>query len=249
MPSFVLGDIMVYVAVDNRISQKCKDALSAKGFCPIELPPFSALSSPVASHPDMLMFLTEKHIICHADYYSQASNTLDFLSRKTQRELFLTDEPIGEKYPRDILFNALVCEKYVFCKQDSISRCVLQYAEETGLTVVNVRQGYAKCSVCYIGENAIITADRGIAKEAKKHVFDVLEISPDGVSLDSLSCGFIGGATGVFEDTVYFCGSLDSHPNSSEIRAFCASHGKNVCSLSDEKLYDVGTMFFVQSLT
>ena len=112
--------------------------------------------------------------------------------------------------------------------------------------MIDVRQGYTKCSVCPIDENSIITADCGIAKKARQHGFDVLEVSNIGVNLDPLSCGFIGGASGVFHDAVYFCGNLDAHPDAESIKAFCKSHNKQTVSLSDEPLYDVGTMFFFE---
>ena len=46
-----------------------------------------------------------------------------------------------------------------------------------GYEIINVKQGYAKCSICVVSDNAIITADKGIAKAAIQNRIDVLEIT------------------------------------------------------------------------
>jgi hypothetical protein len=97
-----------------------------------------------------------------------------------------------------------------------------------------------------VGDNAIITADPSIAKAVKEKGIDVLSVSPLGVRLDGYDYGFIGGASGTDEENVYFCGNIDLHPDSERIKAFCRKHGKNAVSLSDEPLYDYGTLIFIK---
>ena len=106
-------------------------------------------------------------------------------------------------------------------------------------------QGYTKCSVCVVSDNAIITADRAIATACAAVGIDVLTVSEGHISLPPYNFGFIGGASCACGDNVYFCGSLDTHPDGESIKEFCKNHGKLAVSLSDGELQDVGSLFFV----
>jgi hypothetical protein len=70
---------------------------------------------------------------------------------------------------------------------------------------------------------------------------------PEGViELDGYGYGFIGGACAMFDNTLYFCGNIELHPDFEAIRDFCEAHGVALCSLSDGKLYDVGGILFIR---
>ena len=231
---------MKHVILDIRTPTAAITQLTSLGFEPILLPPFPALAEPVAAHPDMLIFLGRK-IYCHAAYLPLARRELELIAEAAGLELEPTDEPIGDEYPRDVLFNAFSAGESLVGRVDSISAKLKADFE----SLINVRQGYAKCSTCAVSERAFITADEAIKKALLAQGFEVLKISPDGVELTGYDCGFIGGASGTDGEHVYFCGSIDRHPDGEAIKTFCASHGRPAVSLSDEPLYDVGTMFFI----
>ena len=235
---------MKHVITDNRIDKKCEKGLRERGFEPIKLPPFPTLQSPVAAHPDMLLFLGKGKLICHADYFAVAKKEISLIADINCSELVLARDAVGAEYPRDVIFNAAAVGEYLICRRDAISAKVAElYSEDM---TINVKQGYAKCSTSIVGDNAIITADPSISRAASEKGIDVLLISPHGVRLDGYDCGFIGGASGADNENVYFCGNIDLHPDSERIKAFCRKHGKNAVSLSDESLYDYGTLIFVK---
>ena len=209
--------------------------------CP--LPSFEKLAAPVSCHPDMLIFKSGEHIIIHSDYYAKNP---DIFARHESR-IILSSEAIGNRYPNDVLFNALPLGKYVFCKESSVSRLIKAYVERTALTTVNTRQGYARCSVCKISEGAVISSDASLLAAIAEKGIDTLCISEGGVRLEPYDHGFIGGASGAFGDDVFFCGSIELHPDAERIKDFCKKHKKNAVSLSDEELFDVGTLFFFES--
>jgi hypothetical protein len=98
-----------------------------------------------------------------------------------------------------------------------------------------------------VSENAVITADKNIARTAEAAGADALLIStaPEKIRLDGYDYGFIGGASGMLEDTVYFTGDISSHPDAERIAEFCKAHKKKkMISLSKETLCDVGGIFF-----
>ena len=192
----------------------------------------------------MLLFpCREKGIILtHREYLENAKELLSFTGMK----IIPIPEKAGAKYPNDILLNAAILGKYLIGKISALSKALLELSDEMGLIKVSVNQGYAKCSICKVSENAIITSDRSISSAAKAFGIDVLDIAQNGVYLEGYNCGFIGGASGNDGKNVFFCGDISLHPNGKEITRFCEKHGKNAVSLSKSPLIDVGTIFFVE---
>jgi hypothetical protein len=239
----MLRGVMRYVITDNRIDKKCERGLLDRGFEIIKLPSFDLFQEPVSAHPDMLIFIGDGKIVCHKDYFAVAESEILKISKLLGAKMILSDESIGKEYPRDVLFNAAPVGDMLICRRDALSERVAElYGEEK---IINVNQGYAKCSTCMVGDKAIITADKSIAEKAQAKGIDVLVISPKGVRLDGYDCGFIGGASGSDNENVYFCGNIDLHPDGEKIKAFCEKQGKKVVSLSDAALYDYGTLMFI----
>lgn len=243
-PVNFFGDLM-WVISDERIDKASADALAALGFEPILMPAAKYLQTGVASHPDMLIFAGLGRLFCHEKYYRENRELIGRIALVSHLDISVSDEPTGEKYPLDVLFNACLVGDRLICNERTVSRLILGAAEDSGVEIINVPQGYTKCSVCAVSDDAIITADRAIAKICAAHGIDALTVSEGHVSLPPYSHGFIGGASGIYGDTVYFCGSLDTHPDGDRIAEFCRKHKKTAVSLRDGELYDVGTMFFI----
>ncbi len=235
---------MRYAVADCRISEKCKDTLGKYADKILLLPPHPALDAPVASHPDMLMWVCGKTVVTYSDYYALASDVFDELM-SAGFEVILSGEAVSFAYPHDVKLNCALVGNCVFGRADAVSESIKKIIVKNNLNLINTRQGYAKCSTAIVSKNAIITADRGICSLACGAGLDVLSVSPAHVSLDGYDTGFIGGATASCEDALLFCGDLDTHPDAESIRSFCRKHSKKAVSLSDEPLYDYGTIFIL----
>lgn len=231
--------------IDCRTDSSLLSSLESRGFEPILIPPADYLQVGIASHTDMLIFIGFGRLFCHARYYESNKELIDRIAKKNTLEIVISNEATGSDYPRDVLFNACTVGKKLICNKKTVSQLILDTATEYGYEIVNVPQGYTKCSVCIVSDNAIITADEGIAKACKAAGIDVLHISNGNVSLPPYDFGFIGGASGFCGNNVFFCGSLDKHPDAKRIIDFCGSYGKCVVSLSENPLSDVGTVFFL----
>lgn len=210
----------------------------------IELPPFLALDARVASHPDMLIFELGGRLFVNKDYYTEAKLEIDSIINATSLSLTLTNDAFGKNYPEDIKFNAFRIGDFLVGNTEYISEDLKDCSSRLGIKEATVKQGYAKCSTVVL-KDAVISADKGICDAVRAIGFDALQISSDGVLLNGYGCGFIGGASGVWKDKVFFCGDIELHPDSNRIRDFCAAHGYRTVSLSDEPLYDVGTILFL----
>ena len=235
----------MFVITDHRICAEAISALENYGFESILLPSANYLATPVASHTDMLIFIGFGRIFCHRKYYESNSALIDHIATLSGLELTLSDEPTSEKYPLDVLFNACLVGNRLICNEKTVSKLILEAARGSGCEIINVPQGYTKCSISVVSEDAIITADKAIAVACRNSSIDVLEISEGHISLPPYDFGFIGGASGVCRDKVYFCGSIDSHPDGERIKKFCEKHNKTAISLTNGDLQDVGSLFFI----
>ncbi len=235
----------MYALIDCRASEASLSALKKHGFTPIIMPPAVYLSDGVASHVDMLIFIGFGRLFCHSSYYESNKMLIDRIVMLSKLDLTLSDEKTGAKYPHDVLFNACLLGSNLICNEKTVSSLILEAAKASNCEVINVSQGYTKCSLCPVGENSLITSDIAIAKSCNKHGIDVLLIQEGHVSLPPYEYGFIGGASGLCGTNIYFCGSLDTHPDGERIKKFCTEKGFEAVSLSDGALFDVGTIFFI----
>lgn len=150
------------------------------------------------------------------------------------------------KYPDITCLSAVYCGDKLIGRVASLDKQVKAYCHDHKIELINVNQGYAKCSCVSIADNAIITADNGIIHALQDTQIDVLPIGKGSVQLKGAEYGFLGGASGYDRDkhTVYFCGDIDRHPNAERIKRFCEIHYTKVISLSDDELTDIGGIIF-----
>lgn len=221
------------VLVGNTLSEKCRTVLENMGYSVILLPPFAKLGEGVNTHADMLLFYDGQKLILHKDYYNENKALFNALNV----ELLLSDEAIGNKYPDDVRFNAVLTNDGVlFAKTGAVSQHIESMAKKT----VWVKQGYTACSTCRVADKGFITSDAGLYKAYTDNGIDALKVSTNNISIPGFNCGFIGGASLVVSDSVCFFGDIGGHPDYNAIVDFASKYGKKVHSLSDEKLTDIG---------
>ena len=230
-------------------SDDIKNALIEKDFRLLVLPYDNRLPSPVRSHTDMLIFPIEDHIFTSSEYFNKAHDIFSVLCEYGYN-IIKCDVEITDKYPHDIAFNMAILKKSILGNIKYNAKEILDFADKNGFSITPVKQGYTKCSSLILGDNAIITSDEGIAKSAADIGTSVLKIenSADSVVLEGYNYGFIGGASGVFKNTVYFSGDIAFHRYAKEIYSFCKSFNFEVESLTDGRLTDIGGIMFFPCL-
>lgn len=192
----------------------------------------------------------DSSVSCHADmaavYLGDGKIVIDknqVLLRQKLRELGFTvidtSEHIKGLYPDDVRLNFTLTEKNAFgCFRYA------DYALSENITeknMINVRQGYCKCSVLVVDENSFITDDASIFKTMKENGFDVLLIEKGDIYLEGHGYGFIGGASGkISHNTVVFFGDITSHTDFEKINEFLRSHGCSYLCTDNGRLRDIG---------
>lgn len=238
-----------FAVIDRRMSQKCRKSLENMGFLLIDVAGNGYLDEPVSAHPDIQMFHFNEEVFAETA-----------LAQKLKEQMFLMGEREYEisglelftqniRYPQDCVLNFAVCGNRVIGNSRNMHKDLLSMLDKYSIQIINVNQGYAKCNICVVNENAIITEDKGIAKSCTSAGINVLLLERNSVMLNGYKNGFIGGASGtVFKDnknTVMFCGDITMHPEYSKIAEFICNNGAEFVSLSDEPLYDYGSIFIL----
>lgn len=156
---------------------------------------------------------------------------------------FAKKETLSADYPCDVPFNAACTGKYFIHNLEYTNPDLLQAAENMGMTTINVKQGYSKCSIVIVDETSIITYDEGIYKACEEYDdLDVLLVSPGFVRLDGYDTGFIGGASGRIGDEVIFNGDLFCHPDFNRIKIFIESRDLKCKWFAGYPLTDIGSI-------
>lgn len=189
----------------------------------------------------------------HADMLCAYLGDGDFLLAKSQCELFdrlshfganirYIGEELGADYPSDIALNFLLLGSRAFGRLDFLSKKAVDYFERNSVKMIDVKQGYTRCSCAVVNENAVITQDGGLEKALKGEGIDVLRISSGGIRLDGYNYGFIGGACGLTDkNRLLFFGDISQHNDYEKIKAFLLKHGCAFDCLNGE-LVDIGGM-------
>lgn len=195
------------------------------------------LPEPVAAHPDMQVFVSGDTVILAKSVYNEHMEFFDSLNDK---KLIFTDKELSDKYPGDVILNACLAGKYLFARKKSLDDRVAAFCFENDIDIINVNQGYAKCSTLVLGDKALISADTTIVSAAEKLGIDALFITSGNIGLQGYDCGFIGGASFYYNDTVYFFGDIKYHPDGAKIFDFINKHGMRAVCTCDSPLYDFG---------
>ncbi|MFH1478248.1 MAG: DUF6873 family GME fold protein [Candidatus Omnitrophota bacterium] len=221
--------------IDPRMPRKAKEKLKCLNFNLIEVPLHKRLQKPIKGHTDMMIFKYNKTVV-----YEPRLEKIARILRLNGYKCIKGDEILSGRYPKDIIYNACSVGRAIIHYKGDIDKHIKSL--KAGHILVN--QGYAKCSIVPVDNKRIITSDTGIANAWTKKRGMSLLVKPGHVKLPGYKAGFIGGATGVTDKTVFFVGRLDTHPDSRKIRSFIKKSGKSIVELYEGPLYDVGSVVF-----
>lgn len=196
-----------------------KSYLTAQGLDIIEIHKTDRVYEGVASHPDI------------------------YLCRICGRTVW-AGEDIGYEYPENIRYNAVQIGRHFLHHTKYTSPSLHKIAEENGLNIIHVKQGYTKCNTVVVDDNSLITSDAGIAAAASANGLKALLIRPGYVKLPGYPYGFLGGASGKMGDTLLFNGDLSTHPDHIAIRRFIEERGLLVRDFGEYELEDIGSIIF-----
>lgn len=204
----------------------------------IEPPLLASLDERIRHHSDLT--------ICHlgGKRFVTAKNTFEYyVNVLPDAELICGESEVKSPYPYEAAYCAAVFSHFAVANENVTDKVLLDILKSE-FTFINVRQGYAKCSICPVAESAVITDDEGIYKKLSDFM-DVLLIKKGFIRLKGYDSGFIGGAAGLIgPDKLLFCGSLEKSSDRERIYEFLKKY--SVMPVEKEgELYDIGSVISI----
>lgn len=191
-------------------------------------------------------------VSCHADILANYVGKSTFLADKNQTELcnFIEDnsgksiiiENIKSPYPNDCLLNFADIGDYIICNKSILTKEIVDLLPDK--QIIDVKQGYSKCSVCICKYNTIITDDISVYNAVSQYDnINSLLIQKGSVQLKNYNYGFIGGCCGLIDkNTLLFNGDLSTHSDFDKIKNFLYDNEVNYIDIKGNPLTDIGSI-------
>jgi len=220
------------------LPQEAIQALSKYG----ELLPFCSediTQEAIACHPDIFLCPINDTLIVAPN---TPSHFLELLSEKgISFEMGL--HVIGKLKQDSAHYNVVVTERFIIHNKKYTDSAILARAGDRQF--IHVNQGYTRCSLLPLKEDAFLTSDKGVAKVLQEHHLNYCYISPEEILLPSLPYGFIGGCMGVHQNQVFIIGNLKYLSEGEKVEQFLQGLGYEIVMLYDGQLFDGGSLFFL----
>ena len=242
------------IIADGRMPEEAKKNLKKLGDV-LFLNPTETTYKSISAHPDIFFFQTEDGLI----YAPNAPKKI--VKELKKRKIKLTEgrKEVGKKYPETVPYNAVGIGETLIHNLKHTDSTILSLYENH----IHVNQGYTRCNLVALNENAFITSDVAICRDASTMSFIkqnensftedivdtsvqkfVLYIDPKQIKLEGHDHGFFPGCCGVWKNNLIVCGSTKYLKEKEELDRFLKDNNFNLIELYDGELVDVGSVFF-----
>ncbi|MBO4339199.1 MAG: hypothetical protein J5877_04700 [Clostridia bacterium] len=222
----------------GKIPESVKNELEKRNIEVLKIKENSLFGNSLSTHADINLVHLGKNRILISDSQQELAQILE--KKGFEIECFTLK---GCEYPYDCAVNAAFSGENVICRFDILDEKLKRFINDNEYNIINVKQGYSKCSVCVVNGDSIITEDESVKNACEKCGISVLLIRKGYVMLEGFDYGFIGGAAfKLNESNLAFIGKIENHPDFNLIKGFLNKKGINYISLGDTELTDVGSV-------
>lgn len=227
--------------IDYRVTKEELLNLSKLNMNPILVPKCTKVYEAINGHPDIQLNILKNKSLDKVIIQKDISQNFREILKSHNINYIVSKNSLSNTYPDDIILNSLIFENY-FIHTLKYTDSNLLKSQELKLHI-NVPQGYTKCSILPVRDNALITSDQGIYNTLKDFNFDILLLPPGDILLPSLNYGFIGGVGGMISNNkMAFFGDLDSYKWGDQIKKFLFKYDVSPIALRKGKLIDRGSL-------
>ncbi|WP_158408890.1 DUF6873 family GME fold protein [Peptoclostridium acidaminophilum] len=232
------GNATMFI-IDSRTPDEAKDMLVKRGQI-IETKPSENTYAAISGHPDIsVCHLGGREIVVAPDSFEHYKELLSIYGFN----VICGRSELQHSYPHNIQYNVAFVGKHAIHNFRHTDTVILEHIRKNGYVLVDVKQGYSKCSTCVIDGNSIITSDEGIHRAAMNFGIESLLIEKGGISLEGFEYGFIGGCSGLIsENEIAFIGDLTEHACYRAMREFIEKRNREIVILGEFKLADYGSI-------
>jgi hypothetical protein len=226
------------IIVDKKIPGEAKEKLMAYGTL-IELETEGIVYPAISGHPDIFFCKTPQMLIVSPslpdNYLEQIKESkLDYITGHLASSI---------QHPASVHYNAAVNDHYLVHRLEFTDPVILQNCHT--LKKIPVKQAYTRCNLLLLKDDHYITSDRGIHKNLQRSGLEGIFVSPEGILLPGFPNGFIGGAMGLLNDTVFIIGSLALYAEGEAVRKFLEDQKYRIVELYQGPLVDGGGILFL----
>ena len=227
--------------IDNRMREIEKNKLQELGYELIEINSNRTVYSEISSHVDIFCTKIKNNLIVENSQYNLIKENIN-----REIKVIRGTTKIGKKYPKDIKYNVCIVGNYAIHNFNYTDRKVCKILKKENYNLINVKQGYSKCSIAVIDKNSIITADEGIDNTLKQYNFDILFVDYNlnikllNENRYSPMKGFIGGAISRIGNNIFISGDIKKIDRNKTIKNFIQKKGLGVISFNNLEVIDYG---------
>lgn len=192
---------MKRLLVDKNISKETVFFLQSLGYSLIFSTELKGITNSTATHPDMqfVKIANKKAIVSSQSLNHYKIHLPDFE--------FIAVDDIRSPYPHDTALNFVLLGSRAICTEYQYRKV----KELHSFDCIFVKQGYTKCSICVLNDDAIITGDRGIINLLENSKIKAYYLPCEQIKLNGYSNGFWGGASGLIENNkLFFNGNIEN---------------------------------------
>ena len=224
----------MFADIDDNALKSAFDKLSIKVVSVTKNP---LLDQPVSKHADILCnyvgkstFLVDKNQV----------ELCKFIKNNNGKSVII--ENIQSPYPNDCLLNFADIGDYIICNKSILTEDIVKILPEK--PIIDVKQGYSKCSVCICGHNTIVTDDKSVYNAVLQYdSINSLLIKKGSIRINKYDYGFIGGCCGLVDkNLLLFNGDLSLHSDFDKIKNFLYDNGINYIDIKGKPLTDIGSI-------
>jgi hypothetical protein len=226
------------IIADKRIPEEAQQKLKEYGEL-VLLETNGITYDAISGHPDIFICQVNNEVIV-------APNLPDNYKKRLKESgvnFIEGEQKVGEKFPATASYNIVSTDKFLMHNFRYTDSSITDRSGD--LDLIHLNQGYSRCNLLPLKNNAFITSDEGISRILTNYKLEHLYVSPEGIELPGFKHGFIGGACGVWDNKVFILGALKHFNEGEKIRAFLKNQGYEIIELSDGPLYDGGSILFI----
>lgn len=239
IPNLPNGRVSLAI-IDGRIPMEIERKLYELEIKIIKTEKILGLYEAVSYHPDiMLHHLGGDKIVVAPNINSKLVYELE----NNGFNIICGKREVGTKYPWDVPYNAARVGNNLICNIKYTDDILLENIYSMKIKIINVNQGYTKCSICIVDNHAIITSDYKIYKTLIQNNIECCLINSGGIELFNMNYGFIGGSSGLISSQcLAFFGDLYAHNDYEKIIKFLIKYNKKKLNLSEKIINDFGSL-------
>jgi len=227
------------IITDKRMPLPAKNMLKTIGN-PVFLQTDLLVYKSISGHPDIFICQGDDGLVVAPGLPSEILKPLADTGIRVIKGLV---DP-GKTYPESARYNAVVTPDFIIHNLKITDPVIFETFP--GRKHLHVNQGYTRCNLLALGNDHFITSDHGIERTLRKEGKMVLFADPAPVRLKGQKNGFFPGCCGIFRDKVLIAGSLNHHPQKSDILDFIETAGMEIHELFTGELTDVGGISVIQ---